>query len=110
MVFAIGYNSSKHSSTEMTPFELCYGRHARLPVESSIASLPGPVLATEYAKEMKSAMLHAREVVDQEVTAAQARQQRYYGKQYQPEKQRLYEKGQWCFCREKQSNRDYHRS
>ena len=68
MVF--GYNPSKHSSTEMTPFELCYGRQARLPVESSIASLLGPVLATEYAKDIKSAMLYAREVVDQDVTAA----------------------------------------
>ena len=108
MVF--GYNSSKHSSTEMTPFELCYGRQARLPVESSIASLLGPVLATEYAKDIKSAMLYAREVVDQDVTESKRDNSAIMISNISLRSRGYVRRVSGCFCLEKQSNRDYQKS
>ncbi len=47
-------------------------------MESSISSLPEMELATNYAKKLAETMAQTKEIVDQEITAAQARQQTGY--------------------------------
>ena len=68
--------------TVITPFALCLGRQARLPVQSSISSLPEMELATNYAKTLALTISQTKEIVDGEITAAQALQQTGYNRHH----------------------------
>lgn len=90
-----GYNTSKHSSTGFTPFELCFGRQARLPADSSISLPPDVELATDYAKKLEETMTHTRELVDAEIGTAQARQQKSYDQRHGAMQDHGFEEKQW---------------
>ena len=68
--------------TGISPFELCFGRQVRLPVEASISSLPEIELATNYAKKLAETMAQTKQIFDQEITASQARQQTGYNRHH----------------------------
>ena len=63
-VFA--YNTSRHSSTKFTPFELMFGRHAILPIDIELRTTPAEDVADAYMmlEEPKWMTLSRRELDD----------------------------------------------
>ena len=52
------YRTSKHKATERTPFEMLYGRQARIPAEISMTADVAPIESTEqYAKQLVTSIL-----------------------------------------------------
>ena len=74
------YCTSAQSSTGYSPYELLFGRTARLLVDTELDQrLPSPNTTDEYLSKLKRNLRQAKEIVDEEVTAAQKRQHRNYG-------------------------------
>ena len=71
------YRSSAQSSTGYNPYEVLFGRTARLPVDTELDQrLPSPDATDEYLSKLKRNLRQSRDIVDEEVTAAQERQHR----------------------------------
>ena len=86
------YRTLAQSSTGYSYYELLFGRTAWLPVDTQLHhQLPSPDTTDEYLSKMKGNLRQSREILDQEVTAAQDRQHANYG----GSKVALYEVGEF---------------
>lgn len=73
------YRSAKQSSTGYSPFEMVYGRKARLPIDEFLDNqLPEPQDPDSYVAKLQRHHQIAKETVEASLTAAQARQKRNY--------------------------------
>ena len=73
------YNCMKHESTGFTPFELMYGRQARLPVDLML-SLNQNVNQSynEYVSELKKKLQYAYGVAEKQIEAMKSRNLKHY--------------------------------
>ena len=68
-VFA--YNTSVHESTGFSPYEMVFGRPARMPIEVELGvSLQNPSSQSEYSRSLRKAMHLANQVAQRNLVAA----------------------------------------
>ena len=78
-----GYRTASHSSTGKSPFELLYGRCARLPIETKIPIVRDDEQAIppqEYYSIAKDTIHHSQQQACEALRAAQSRQKTQYDK------------------------------
>ena len=81
------YRTAVHASTGFSPFELLYGRKARMPVDLLLpipSTHPNHDASSPYDShydDLQQVMRESRERVEEEAAAAKDRQVKYYGEQ-----------------------------
>ena len=78
----LAYHASEHASTKISPFEVMYGRKARLPIDLN----EGDVSNVEFQPEVMDSLQTQREAIKKKVSmnihAAQSRQKAAYDKRH----------------------------
>jgi len=78
------FNATKHESTGFSPFELMFGRKAKLPIDSVFnldqADSNNIPLSTDYAKQLKASMDATRQIADRTAQKARTKQKFYFDK------------------------------
>ena len=74
------YRTTPHSSTQLTPFYLLYGREPELSssLNFQIPMVRYPVVETEFAKELVKELKQARTLAQKNIQSKQKEQKRYY--------------------------------
>jgi hypothetical protein len=76
----LAYNTQKHSSAKFSPYEIVYGRQARLPsallVENKLDYYPRDV--DDYVEELKEKLADCYHAVGKNIAKAQKRQKEYF--------------------------------
>ena len=76
-VFA--YISSVHESTGLSPYEMVFGRPARMPIEVELGvPLQNPSSQSDYIQSLRKAIQLANQVAQRNLVAARERQSRQY--------------------------------
>ncbi|XP_060575985.1 uncharacterized protein LOC132733359 [Ruditapes philippinarum] len=75
------YNSTPHESTKISPYELMFGRKARLPIDSLFAQATEETTSTtpiEYINELKNYIRTTRKIVEDHTQKAKEKQKKYF--------------------------------
>ena len=76
-VFA--YNTSVHESTGLSPYEMVFGRPARMPIEVELGvPLQNPSSQSDYTRSLRKAIQLANQVAQKNLVAARERQSKQY--------------------------------
>ena len=75
---AYAYNTSEHSATGYSPFELVFGHTSSLP--SALRRQPSPQYNYDYMSELKGRLQTAHHVAKQNLIASKVRSKDYYDK------------------------------
>jgi hypothetical protein len=71
------YNTTEHSATGYTPFELVFGHKSTLP--SALKDTPGPqYIYDDYASELKSRLQTAHQMAKDNLIASKTKSKEYY--------------------------------
>ncbi len=86
-VFA--YNTSVHESTGISPYEMVFGRKARMPVEVELGvPLRSPTSQSDYARSLRKAIHHSNQLTQRHLQVARSQQTTQYNsrskKDWQP--------------------------
>lgn len=74
------YNCTPHETTRTSPFELMFGRKAKLPIDAKFEQVTETANKTtrEYIDDLKERMKHTRDIVQQHLQKSHEKQQKYY--------------------------------
>ena len=73
------YRTSVTSSTKFTPFELLYGREARLPIDVTLNNETGPALSfNEHLDRIKSNLQMSQAIAKQNMEVCQQKMKKHY--------------------------------
>ena len=76
-VFA--YNTSVHESTKMSPYEMVFGRPARMPIEVELGvPLQNPSSQSDYTRSLMKAIQLANQVAQKNLVEARTKQSHQY--------------------------------
>ena len=76
-VFA--YNTSVHESTGISPYEMVFGRPARMPIEVELGvPLRKPNSQSDYIQSVRKALVHSNQLAQRNLAAARSRQAFHY--------------------------------
>lgn len=56
------HNTTRHESTGFLPFELMFGRKAKLPIDTALPVNSEPALTTDYIQDLKSKIETTRQI------------------------------------------------
>ncbi len=77
------FNTSVQESTSISPYEMVFGRPARMPVEVELGiPLQDPVCQSEYSQSLRKAIQSANQIAQGNLEASRARQATNYDKGY----------------------------
>lgn len=79
------YNSTPHETTKFSPFELMFGRKAKLPVDSMFQETTNDILTekqpySDYIKDLKERIERTRTIVKEHTYKARSKQNHYFDK------------------------------
>ena len=78
-VFA--YNTSVQESTGISPYEMVFGRPARMPIEVELGvPLRNPSSQSDYSQSLRKAIVHSNQLAQRNLAAARSRQAKNYNK------------------------------
>ena len=81
-VFA--YNTSAHESTGISPYELVFGRPARMPIEVELGvPLQNPSSQADYAQSLRKAIQLSNQLAQRKLVDSRDRQSSQYNKSHQ---------------------------
>ena len=81
-VFA--YNTSVHESTRISPYELVFGRPARMPIEVELGvPLQNPSSQSDYAQSLRKAIQLSNQLAQRKLVDSRDRQSSQYSKSHQ---------------------------
>ena len=73
------YNTSVHESTRISPYELVFGRPARMPIEVELSvPLQSPSSQSDYSHSLRKAIRHANQKAQGKLKLARAQQSNNY--------------------------------
>src|SRR5882672_6258118 len=75
---AFSYNTSKHASTKITPFEVIYGREAIMPFQTP--QTMGITNASNYVKNMQQQFINIKQLVKTAIKNTQDNMKTHYDK------------------------------
>eukprot|EP00794_Sanderia_malayensis_P016602 gene16602-biopygen14025 len=76
-VFA--YNTSVHESTGISPYEMVFGRPARMPIEVELGvPLRNPTSQSNYSQSLRKALSHSNQLAQRNLVNARAKQASQY--------------------------------
>jgi len=76
-VFA--YNTSVHESTKVSPYEMVFGRPARMPIEVELGiPVRSPSSQSEYSRSLRKAIHHVNDIARRHFESARKQQCRQY--------------------------------
>ena len=76
-VFA--YNTSVHESTGISPYEMVFGRPARMPIEVELGvPLRKPTSQSDYSQSVRKALVHSNQLAQRNLATARSRQALHY--------------------------------
>ena len=76
-VFA--YNTSVHESTGISPYEMVFGRSARMPIEVELGvPLRSPSSQSDYSQSLRKALHHSNQLAQRNLDVARSRQATQY--------------------------------
>lgn len=79
------YNATKHESTGFSPFELMFGRKAKLPVDSAFQLDPeNAILTTDYVKDLVEKMEETKATALKSLEKSKHKQKINYDKKAKP--------------------------
>eukprot|EP00794_Sanderia_malayensis_P016451 gene16451-biopygen12126 len=91
-VFA--YNTSVHESTGISPYEMVFGRPARMPIEVELGvPLRNPTSQSNYSQSLRKALSHSNQLAQRNLVHARAKQASQYDNKSKRNWQ-LFESGQ----------------
>ncbi|XP_060603470.1 ESF1 homolog [Ruditapes philippinarum] len=75
------YNSTPHETTKISPYELMFGRKAKLPIDSVFAQATEETTSktpTEYIDDLKNYISTTRQIVEEHTKRAKEKQKKYF--------------------------------
>ena len=76
-VFA--YDTSVHESTGISPYEVLFGRPARMHIEVELGvPLRKPTSQSDYSQSVRKALVHSNQLAQRNLAAARSRQALHY--------------------------------
>jgi hypothetical protein len=89
------YNTTEHSATGYTPFELIFGHQSTLP--SALKDYPGPQYNHyDYVTELKSRLQAARQMARESLVSSKTRSKDYYDKKAESQNLSVGDKALLC--------------
>lgn len=82
---AFSYNTSTHETTGYTPYELVFGKQARLPSSEIANNMENPKTTDDYLTQLMTDIYNLQELARKNIIASKIKSKRYYDRKINPQ-------------------------